>query len=226
MTDWSRFFRERSNFPVEFEGPQFGAGVTQVTSVPALMTWRGVWNPFVMGMAKEEVRCAKLPGMDPTFAASLQSMSDNTVQMWNAFSGLSQEQIALTAADILDGMQKTVTRVKADIPTLKTFCPNANIPVLPTQEIVATAERGLAGYGLGISTAAAGAGQIAASGAQGGVQTLEAFVPGSGVDAPGFLGPIISQFKTYAIIGGVVVLGAIVLPELLPMMFAARAASK
>ena len=226
MTNWAQYFRERSSLPIDSEGPDFGAGVSQIGSVPALMTWRSVWNPFIMGMAKEETRCAKLPNVDPVYAQSLQSMSDNTVQMWNAYSGLSQQQIALTASDILDGMQKTVNRVKADIPTLKTFCPNANIPKLPTDEIVATAERGLQGYGLGISTAAAGGGQLAADAGQGAVDTLEAFIPGSGVHAPGGLDDIIQKFKTYAILGGIVVIGAIVLPEVLPLILATRTIRK
>jgi hypothetical protein len=225
MTNWAQYFRERSTLEIQTSNEaEFGASVTQVGSVPALMTWRSVWNPFIMGMAKEETRCAKLPTIDPVYAQSLQSMSDNTIGMWNAYSGLTQEQIALTAADILDGMQKTVDRVKADIPTLKTFCPNAKIPPLPTQEIVATAERGLQGYGLGISTAAAGAGKLASGYVQGATDTLEAFIPGSGVKAPGGLDDIIQKFKTYAVIGGIVVVGAIVLPELLPLIFAAKKA--
>jgi hypothetical protein len=229
MTDWATYFRERSVLPVsELASPQvaeFG-GITDITSVPALMAFRKIWDPYVMGVARAQQTASTKPTVDPVMQGSFAQGTQNLVTLWNQYAGLSSSNIALRANDILAGYRDAVSIAQKDADLVKSFAPDIKIPPMPTSEIVATVERGLAGAIGGYGVAAAGAGQLASSGAQGGVQTLEAFVPGSGVTAPGFMGPLVSQFKTYAIIGGVVVLGAIVLPELLPMIFAARAVSK
>jgi hypothetical protein len=227
MTDWQQFFRERSALEVQTSdsGPTF-SGLTDITSVPALMAFRKIWDPYVMGVARAQQTASTKTTVDPVMQGSFAQGVQNLMTLWNQYAGLSASDIALRANDILAGYRDAVSIAQKDADLVKSFAPDIKIPPLPTAEIVATVERGIAGAMGGYGVAAQGVNQLGQTGAQGAGQTLEAFIPGSGVTAPGFLGPVISQFKTYAIIGGIVVLGAVVLPELLPMMFAARAASK
>ena len=229
MTDWAQFFKERSSIPFSDLAPSQVAefsGVTDVAFVPQLMAFRKIWDPFVMGVARAQVTASTKPTVDPVMQQSFSQGSQLLVQLWNQYAGLSPSDIALRASDILAGHRDTIFIAQKDADLVKSFAPDIKLPPLPTSEIVATVERGLAGAMQGYGVAAAGAGQLASSAGQGATDTLEAFIPFSGVKAPGGLDDIIQKFKTYAVIGGIVVVGAIVLPELLPMIFAARAVSK
>jgi hypothetical protein len=222
MTDWQQFFRERSALEVQTsDGPTF-AGITDITSVPALMAFRKIWDPYVMGVARAQQTASTKTTVDPVMQGSFAQGVQNLMTLWNQYAGLSASDIALRANDILAGYRDAVSIAQKDADLVKSFAPDIKIPTLPTAEIVATVERGIAGTMGGYGVAAAGAGQLAGAGARGAADTLEAFVPGSGVHAPGGLDDIIQTFKKYLLVGGIVVVGAIVLPEVIPLIFAAK----
>jgi len=228
-TDWAKRFQERSRQPAapralarRTAGPSFGAefgsGLSDATVVPALLAYRQVWDPFVMGVARAELACSENPKYDAPTRTFLKGNSDLIVMGWNQFAGLTAQDIALRASSILDALRKTVGHAQSFAASLKTLCPEAAIPPQPQDDAIASAERGLGSVFQGVGLAATGLGQLAGTGVQGAEQTIEGMIPGSGVEAPGFLGPMFDKYKKYIVIAGALYVLALVGPALIPML--------
>jgi hypothetical protein len=200
------------------DAQRFGAdfGVLNPNDAVTVMAYRKAWDPYVMGVARAAKACGSSK-IDPTLASVHASEADTLVFLWNQNSGLSNADIVLRAEGILANMQDTVKQASSIAVGLKRDCPTIAIPSSPSPDIQASVLGAL--QGLGVATS--GGGQILQTGAGGSLQTVEAFVPGSGVTAPGFLGAPIDQIKKYLVIAAVVYVGAMAIPILAPVVMGA-----
>lgn len=166
-TDWAKFYKEKSKKPINNAdfGGEFG-GIVDFISVPALVSFRRIWDPYVMGVIREEKRCSD-KATDPATKTALLGYQ-SILNKWNQFAGLTQEQIALRATGILADYSDTVNIVKKEADLLLKFCPDATIPPLPSDSILNAYGRSLGGQAEGLKIATGGAGQLADEGIKGG----------------------------------------------------------
>lgn len=129
----------------------FGAGIVTPGTV---LAYRSLWDGYVTGMARAAAACGKLwSSSDPSintkqFAAAPdattmqiwanaeQGFSDSITASWNAHQNMSDAEIVISAADILQDFQNVVLRCgQFYAPQIARDCPSVTLPAVPSVDL-------------------------------------------------------------------------------------------
>ena len=184
-----------------------------------VLAYRGLWDPWVKGLAQAHLDCAAdqlkrtdISTTDAKFNSDqLTQSSKNIMDRWNIDAGLTDTDILLRAAGILQDEQTAILLFgKTYLPTLLKFCPKANVPSFPIQ----SAQQSVIGAIEGQGILAKGVLHLLGIGVDGAVTTVGALIPGSGVTPTGDLAKFVNSIKLY----GAIAIGVVALVYIGPVI--------
>jgi len=193
-----------------------------VTTPSDVLAYRKMWDPYVLGVARANLQCSQASGLDTTLASVHKGESDDLMALWNQNAGLSDTDIVLRASGILQNQQDTVLQAGKMVPGIKRDCPKIAIPEVPSL----ASQQAIIGAIEGQSILANGILQLIGMGADGALQTIGAFIPGSGVNPTGALGDYVTKLKWGVGLAAVAVAIVVIGPALGAIVGGALAASK